>query len=48
MLHLINKWFPKESEESGSESEGSENVFLVFEKTGSKLLIKKNGDGYTP
>lgn len=44
MLHLINRWFPKESEESGSESEGSENLFLAFEKTGPKLLIKKNGD----
>lgn len=34
-LYLISKWFPKESEESGSESGGPENVFLAFAKIGA-------------
>lgn len=43
---MINQWLPKENAESGSETEGSENVFLAFKKTGAKWLVKKNHDSY--
>ena len=45
---IFNKQFPKESEESPSELEGSESLFLSFEKTSPKWLIKKNGGAYNP
>lgn len=48
MFYLINKWFPKETVASGSESESSEILFLAFEKTDAELLVKKNTDAYIP